>query len=507
MKKYGNMRVNLVLEISTVLFWCICCCFNTSYAQQTILWGTEHGIEDYNQCAKQHQLLQKIVGENPGQLKAYENPALTLSFELVPIENTTENLFQNDEIHIKNYLLPLIQIRELKDVMLRANSVIDIQSQMANYWYYLSDNNSDENLEKVLNLLIPTPDYIKNYPIMAVGSKVIDQESEKAYFQEIRPDFEHYVNDAEFVEGGFAGMRPEEKIDKVRSARLFLAYVQLSKQIAKAYYEKYIKPSAHIYNVTVSDPHSEFYGKKIFTLADPESLFKGYDANFLHKSTSPTQSGFINSDLQPILHIDDDSDEEDAGAKKSTYNEYIDFNKDNKVTDEQYQKRQDIVVVWWRDYFMAQSIENSIIKNANNNLHWFGDAHTRGVAQFLYHSSKLSSEQKAKIQVISQSKNPDLACNYQSVLNKLLAPDSQLTLPNWIKESGNTYVLGIYSKKGTLLYQDRQYDHMLLLDHASMNNYIKEELMKVNKFKPGVYFVSIGNEKNPKMQVRSILLQ
>lgn len=159
-------------------------------------------------------------------------------------------------------------------------------------------------------------------------------------------------------------------------------YIDYAKNIATAYYNENIKPYPK-YNIAFNTGNEKNEKHTMFEYANPENLF--------------LQKNF-------------------ARDAKGNYKD----------------KTFDIVVGFWRDYFMADNLTKLIAKNPTANiLAWVGDGHIPNIAWLLNSSRALSLTKKKSIGVISKSSDYDTACHYDKVLESFVGNNKSIPLSDW----------------------------------------------------------------------------
>lgn len=162
-------------------------------------------------------------------------------------------------------------------------------------------------------------------------------------------------------------------------------YMDYARGIAKAYFEKNIQPYSNKYNIPIGFINSSTQEQKMFDFARPENLFAA--KNFV----------------------------QDANGKHRD-------------------KTYDLVIGYWRDYFISKNIIKLITNNVDANiLAWMGDGHIRNISWLLNQSKELSLEEKKSIRIISKASDEKTACSYNEVLKSFtnIIPNKAIPLPDW----------------------------------------------------------------------------
>lgn len=104
-----------------------------------------------------------------------------------------------------------------------------------------------------------------------------------------------------------------------------------------------------------------------------------------------------------------------------------------------YKKAYNLVVLYWRDMFIAKNIIKLMNENSTNEfIVSFGEGHMAGVAKFLNESKELDSTEKNLIHVISMKTNPSLACNFTQLWANMFSKEVLIPLEEWYQNHGAT---------------------------------------------------------------------
>ncbi len=352
-------------------------------AQTFTLWGTEHTYPGgpRTPCTIQHEIMTELAKTRPLQIQIPN--FIYAEGESTPTQVKDHNFIisagEDDNVHSYFSLygatnLIVSQIFEAFSIN-QQNPEQEYWNNFQSYWDILFQT---PHLKEATQEILANP---KNHPYL----KTIDGDLKAALAHSIPPTPEPGL--LLYTERYFHGpVSDRPPLDQLKN--ILQAYLKLSADIGSSVFGNTLASSRVKYDMTITDPKSRFYQRKLFDFIKPSVLFT--ETYFLQSNRTQEQR-----DLEKIFKLD------------------------------------------WRNKFVFENIVSIQKQYPNSNiLLWIGQGHVPYLVWMIAHSKAFTDEQKDHMRVITNKTDPTLSCNLDLVLDTVRTGKGSTPLPDWQTKFG-----------------------------------------------------------------------
>jgi len=396
-------------------------CFLPVEARTVLLWGTKHdlmGMQTDNSCASSFNGILDMI--ESGKNNALMPSNLIMTVEEKPVTYKSPRIISIEHKLLRDFIGGFIEVKLLSNYAMRVLESYDEYNPRALINFYAT-------LYK--DFLTDDSEWPK---IRSIAKDLLSKASSKDKYPTILADIQSQTTAQapsillHFQKGEAAGWgNAREPVRK-----LLEEYTDFVKATLESYAEKYLKD---VYDLSLSEPQSQFHGQRFSDFASPTKLFT-------HQYILSTQSG---DDPDPLG---------------------------------------DAVLIHWRNMFIHKNIVSLMKKKPDSPiLVWFGLSHLDGIARLLSEDTNVNADDTL---VLSQANDAN-ACNINYVLqqfgeNRTVASLTKLYQNTDSKEKASVIVFAL---NGSHIFTQKSF---AAKDAASLESLIRIRLKSENA-KSGIY--------------------